>query len=152
MPGRSAIIKLSSILVFIVFSIPLYAQDKKIKDDLLLVDSLFKQQSTHGGKRPYIFKNQRKNFKNSNPASLAYAGSLFVYQNYVSQHLSADCMYSPSCSDFSKQAVKQFGLAKGVLLSFDRLGRCNRIAATDLKMSSLNPKTGRFDDPVKNYK
>jgi len=152
MPGRSVVIKLSSVLVFILFSFHLYAQNKRIKDDLLLVDSVFKQQAKPAGKRPYIFKNQQKTFRNSNPASLAYAGSLFVYQNYVSQHLSADCMFSPSCSDFSKQAVKQFGLVKGVLLSFDRLGRCNRIAATDLEMSSLNPKTGRFDDPVKNYK
>lgn len=120
--------------------------------DLLLVDSVSKQRIPHSEKRVYIFKDQPKTFGNSNPVSLIYGGTLYMYQNFISQHFSADCLYDPTCSDFSKQAVKEYGLFKGGLLSFDRLNRCNRIAATDLDPAMINKKTHRFNDSIKRYK
>ncbi len=77
---------------------------------------------------------------------------MYIYQNFISQHFSADCLFDPSCSDFSKKAVKEFGLIKGGLLTIDRLGRCNRIAATDLNLSMMNIKTHRFSDAINRYK
>lgn len=129
-----------------------FSQKIDLTADLLLTDSVSKQKVHHSGKRSYIFKNQPKTFKNSNPISLVYGGSLYVYQNFVSQHFSADCLYDPSCSDFSKQVVKEYGLFKGGLLSFDRLSRCNRIAATDLDPGMINKKSHRFNDAIKRYK
>ncbi|OFX34726.1 MAG: hypothetical protein A2W90_12570 [Bacteroidetes bacterium GWF2_42_66] len=77
---------------------------------------------------------------------------MYVYQNLISQHFSANCLYDPSCSDFSKQAVKRFGLVKGSLLTIDRLNRCNRIAATGLDPQTINEKSHRFNDPISKYK
>lgn len=146
-------LKASSVgLLLLFFSLTSFSQPIDLLSDLLLVDSVSKQQVHHHGKRIYIFKNQPKTFKNCNPVSLIYGGSLYVYQNFVSQHLSADCLYDPSCSDFSKQAVKEYGLFKGGLLSFDRLSRCNRIAATSLDPGSINKKSHRFSDSIKRYK
>lgn len=139
-------------LLLFFFSLSGFAQSIDLTADLLFVDSVSKQQVHHHAKRNYIFKNQPKTFKNSNPVSLIYGGSLYVYQNFVSQHLSADCLYDPSCSDFSKQVVKEYGLFKGGLLSFDRLNRCNRIAATDLDPGTINKKTQQFSDSIKRYK
>jgi putative component of membrane protein insertase Oxa1/YidC/SpoIIIJ protein YidD len=48
--------------------------------------------------------------------------------------------------------VKEFGLIKGGLLTFDRLNRCNRIAATDLDPGTIDLKTHRFNDPINKYK
>lgn len=129
-----------------------FAQTINISADLLLVESVMKQQIQQSERRIYIFKNQPKTFKNCNPISLAYGGSLYVYQNFISQHYSADCLFDPSCSDFSKKAVKEYGLIKGGLLTIDRLGRCNRIAATDLNLSMMNIKTHRFSDFINRYK
>lgn len=140
-----------SLLLFFI-SLTCFSQSIDLSDDLLLVDSVSMQQVHHLGKRAYIFKNQPKTIKNCNPVSLIYGGSLYVYQNFISQHLSANCLYDPSCSDFSKQAVKEYGLLKGGLLSFDRLSRCNRIAATDLNPVMISEKTHRFSDSVKRYK
>lgn len=153
MPSLLTQLKTSSLVLFL-FSLSFtdFAQKINLNEDLLLVDSLSKQQIHHSEKRLYIYKNQPKTFKNSNPVSLIYGGSLYIYQNFVSQHFSANCLYDPSCSDFSKQAVKEFGLIKGTLLSFDRLSRCNRIAATDLNPGLINTKTYRFNDSVKRYK
>ncbi len=146
-------IKASSFgLLLFFFVLTGFAQKIDLSSDLVLADSVSKQHVHNHGKRIYIFKNQPKTFKNSNPVSLVYGGSLYVYQNFVSQHFSADCLYNPSCSDFSKQAVKKYGLFKGGLLSFDRLNRCNRIAATDLDPIMLNKKTHRFRDSIKRYK
>jgi len=153
MQSLSTLLKTSSSILFLfLLSCTGFAQKINLNADLLLVDSVSKQQVHHSEKRIYIYKNQPKTFRNSNPVSLMYGGSLYVYQNFVSQHFSANCLYDPSCSDFSKQAVKEFGLIKGTLLSFDRLSRCNRIAATDLDPNLINKKTYRFSDSVKRYK
>lgn len=146
-------LKTSSFILLLLFSSLMgFSQKIDLTADLLLTDSVSKQKVHHSGKRSYIFKNQPKTFKNSNPISLVYGGSLYVYQNFVSQHFSADCLYDPSCSDFSKQVVKEYGLFKGGLLSFDRLSRCNRIAATDLDPGMINKKSHRFNDAIKRYK
>ncbi len=146
-------LRASSIVLLLCFiSLMGFAQSIDLSSDLLLIDSVSKQQVHHEGKRLYIFKNQPKTFKNSNPVSLIFGGTLYVYQNFISQHFSADCLYDPSCSEFSKQAVKEYGLLKGGLLSFDRLSRCNRIAATGLDPGMVNKKTHRFSDSIKRYK
>ncbi len=142
---------ISLILILFLISRPAEAQKIDIKADMMLIDSLAKKQLPHTSKRAYIYKNQPKTIKNSNPASMLYGGSLYVYQNYISQHFSASCLYDPSCSDFSKQAVKNFGMLKGGLLTFDRLNRCNRIAATDLDPTTINENTHRFNDPINLY-
>lgn len=153
MQSLLVLLKASSFgLLLFFFSLTGYAQKIDLTADLLLADSVSKQQVFHPEKRPYIFKNQPKTFKNCNPVSLIFGGTLYVYQNFISQHFSADCLYDPSCSDFSKQAVKEYGLFKGGLLSFDRLSRCNRIAATDLNPAMINKKTHTFGDPIKRYK
>jgi len=148
-----SLLKVSSFgLLFIYFSLTGFGQTIDLSADLLLIDSVSKRHVSQPEKRLYIFKNQPKTFKNCNPVSLIFGGTLYVYQNFISQHLSADCLYDPSCSDFSKQAVKEYGIFKGGLLSFDRLSRCNRIAATDLNPAMINKKTHRFHDSIKRYK
>ncbi|MBW7470869.1 membrane protein insertion efficiency factor YidD [Marinobacter sp. F4218] len=37
-----------------------------------------------------------------------------------------DCNFEPSCSAYSEEAIRQFGLRKGLALTFHRLRRCNR--------------------------
>jgi putative component of membrane protein insertase Oxa1/YidC/SpoIIIJ protein YidD len=57
---------------------------------------------------------------------------LSVYQEYISVLISADCIYSLSCSRYSKQSISQHGVLKGVLATGDRLSRCSSIAAKDI--------------------
>lgn len=143
---------ISFVLIFMVFRFAGFAQSIHLSADLLLADSVSKRQIHPSERRDYVFKDQKKSLKNSNPISLIYGGSLYVYQNFISQHFSADCLYDPSCSEFSKKVVKEYGLLKGILLTVDRLGRCNRIAATDLNPGRMNKTTHRFSDSINRYK
>ena len=63
-----------------------------------------------------------------------FQGSLRFYQKTISPQFSANCLYELSCSRFSQVAIQEFGIAKGLALTADRLARCNRISA-----STINP-------------
>jgi len=39
--------------------------------------------------------------------------------------LSVECNFSPSCSEYSRQAIEKYGLIKGILLAYQRIRRCN---------------------------
>ena len=48
-----------------------------------------------------------------------------VYQRAISPALPARCKYYPSCSEYAIQAVRRYGILRGVVLAAWRLLRCN---------------------------
>lgn len=119
--------------------------------DMKLVREVRLESKRHESKvRPYIYRGETRVLKKYNPASMAAGGLLFIYQNVFSPQFSASCLYQPSCSDFSKQAIQNYGLAKGILLSADRVMRCNRLAATGIH--PLRRENNKVTDPVQFYR
>tara|TARA_B100000989_G_C19335868_1_gene382858 strand:+ start:153 stop:404 length:252 start_codon:yes stop_codon:yes gene_type:complete len=49
------------------------------------------------------------------------------YKYLVSPLLGNSCRYLPTCSEYSIEALKEFGLVKGLLLSFKRILTCHPI-------------------------
>jgi putative membrane protein insertion efficiency factor len=47
------------------------------------------------------------------------------YQRLISPGLPARCKYYPSCSEYAVQAVRRYGILRGVVLAAWRLLRCN---------------------------
>jgi putative membrane protein insertion efficiency factor len=47
------------------------------------------------------------------------------YQRAISPGLPARCKYYPSCSEYAVQAVRRYGILRGVVLAAWRLLRCN---------------------------
>ncbi|CCZ56256.1 putative membrane protein insertion efficiency factor [Clostridium sp. CAG:1219] len=47
------------------------------------------------------------------------------YQKYISRSLGNRCIYYPSCSEYTKQAVDKYGIIKGNILGIYRILRCN---------------------------
>ncbi len=47
------------------------------------------------------------------------------YQLLISPLLGAHCKYHPSCSEYAVQAVRRFGILRGLVLAGWRLLRCN---------------------------
>lgn len=87
-----------------------------------------------------------------NPVSLILKGALLGYQKILSQQLARNCPYEISCSNFSKQAIREFGVFKGVFISAGRILRCNRIGYEDVSPLSINPATGRIIDSPNMYR
>lgn len=87
-----------------------------------------------------------------NPLSVAFSGLMYTYQRWVSPQLPSECLYEHSCSGFSKMLISEFGLAKGVVSTADRLMRCNRVAATDIHPLFVNDKSGLIKESVDIYK
>ncbi|KAI4996895.1 UPF0161 protein At3g09310 isoform X2 [Hordeum vulgare subsp. vulgare] len=50
---------------------------------------------------------------------------LKFYKREISPLLPSSCRYVPTCSDYSMQAYKRYGVAKGTILTAWRLCRCN---------------------------
>jgi putative membrane protein insertion efficiency factor len=50
------------------------------------------------------------------------------YQMLISPLLGAHCKYYPSCSEYAVQAVRRFGILRGLVLAGWRLLRCNPLS------------------------
>ncbi len=54
-----------------------------------------------------------------------FIGAIDFYRNRISPINSGRCGFSPSCSAFGRQALKEYGVIKGIMMTADRLTRCN---------------------------
>jgi uncharacterized protein len=48
-----------------------------------------------------------------------------LYQLLVSPVVGSRCKYFPSCSEYAAQAIREFGILRGLILAGWRLLRCN---------------------------
>jgi putative membrane protein insertion efficiency factor len=56
-------------------------------------------------------------------------GSLRVYKLVVSPLLPSACRYYPTCSEYMRQAVEQYGAVRGIWMGLRRLSRCHPLHA-----------------------
>ena len=47
------------------------------------------------------------------------------YQFFISPILGQNCRYLPTCSEYSIQSIKKFGIFKGAFLSLKRISKCH---------------------------
>ena len=47
------------------------------------------------------------------------------YQKNISFFKRPSCVFFPSCSEYSKEAIKKYGAIKGLFLSMKRILRCH---------------------------
>lgn len=69
-----------------------------------------------------------------------------AYQTFVSSQQHNVCVFTPSCSHFGMESVRRFGFAKGVLLTADRLTRCNPLVSRG--GYAFDRPARKFADPV----
>lgn len=56
---------------------------------------------------------------------LAAAGAVRIYQLVVSPWLPPSCRFSPTCSEYARQALIRHGILRGTWMSLRRLSRCH---------------------------
>jgi putative membrane protein insertion efficiency factor len=123
------------------------AQQIDAAGDMAFYQGQLKDQ-THFHKRDYMFNQEESALIKYNPVSLTLGGLMYLYQNTLSQQLSASCLFEPSCSQYGKRAIRHYGIFKGIFLTADRITRCNKIAARDIHPLTINENSHRAKDPV----
>lgn len=60
-----------------------------------------------------------------NPAQRLIVGLIRFYQYVLSPWLGNQCRFTPTCSEYARQAVLTHGALKGSWLALRRVGRCH---------------------------
>ena len=79
---------------------------------------------------------------------LAATGLIRLYQKFISSQDGPACNFVPSCSRFGMACIQEFGMVQGLLLTADRLLRCN---GSQSRHHYKDGVSGKFIDPVSNY-
>jgi len=77
---------------------------------------------------------------------------LWAYKSVASGQLYNECAFVPSCSRFSYRSIHEFGLLKGVLMTADRLTRCNGNAYDDAPRYLIDSKNAKITDNPSFYR
>jgi uncharacterized protein len=58
-------------------------------------------------------------------ARMALVTPIVVYQHVVSPAIPRRCKYEPTCSRYAVEAIREYGILRGLVLAGWRLLRCN---------------------------
>lgn len=146
---QKSLSKYGFLLLLLLSGLNSVSQTGLISDFQIIEKNRIENLSPKKDIRPFIYSEKTSPLVKYNPINLVFGGLLFLYQNTLSQQFSATCLYEPSCSEFSKQSIRKYGLLKGIFLSADRITRCNRIAATGIH--PLRVENNKVADPIDFY-
>lgn len=72
--------------------------------------------------------------------------SFLFYKEYISSQDIGACVFHPSCSQYTVEAIEKKGVITGVLDGFDRLLRCHSFV--DKSDYPYNALTQKYHDPL----
>ena len=52
-------------------------------------------------------------------------GLIKMYQSTISKVLPSSCRYTPTCSEYTSEAIKRYGIFKGIWMGTKRIARCH---------------------------
>ncbi len=65
---------------------------------------------------------------------------IYLYKWLISPILPGSCMYHPSCSTYTLQAIKEHGVIKGIYLGSKRIMRCTPLHHGGIDLVTPNIK------------
>jgi len=134
---------ISSIVILLCCSLQAFSQSQT--SELYLIGTKdYREPKFEKRTVTFLASNSESPVVKYNPVTLTFGSLLYIYQRILSPQVSAECRFHMSCSTFSKSAIQEFGLIKGIALTSDRIMKCNRLAAADAR-------PGDFDDFFKIY-
>lgn len=82
---------------------------------------------------------------NQSSEKIEKGGLYGIYQNVFSDQILNDCIYDRSCSAFSKDVFRHFNPLKGLMLTVDRLTRCNRATYSQISLVLIDDNGKAYD-------
>lgn len=123
------------VLLFLIIPLKGFSQDA---EDLKKFDNLFALE-THS----HNWRGQLKN--NKNELSFIFSAFFVMYKELFSSQDIDVCVFTPSCSVYAIEGIKQKGFIVGFFTATDRLTRCNPGRNKNLP---IDPATGKYFDPL----
>lgn len=71
------------------------------------------------------------------------------YKNFISSQDNSVCIFAQSCSAFSMEAIRRFGILQGLLITSDRLLRCHGPGMSQYPIDQTKRKA--IDYPIEYY-
>ena len=90
----------------------------------------------------------RFNPQETSELKLAATGLIRLYQKFVSSQDGPSCNFVPTCSRFGMACIQEYGTVRGILLTADRLLRCNGSPSRYYPKDEI---TGKYIDLVTDY-
>ena len=90
----------------------------------------------------------RFNPQETSELKLVATGLIRFYQKFISSQDVPACGFHPSCSRFGMACIQKYGMVRGLLLTADRLIRCNGSQWQHYHKDSV---TDKYIDPVSDY-
>ena len=79
-------------------------------------------------------------------ARAALCAHIRAYQRFISPGLGRNCRFTPSCSQYTLEAIQTHGCIKGLLLGIWRIARCNPLGRWGFDPV---PEKGRWQNPAR---
>ena len=123
------------LILFIVLPLNCFSQES---EDISKFENLFAE-------KPHTHKwgDQLKN--NRNELSFVLSTFFVLYKELLSSQDVDACVFTPSCSVYAIESIKQKGAVNGYFNAIDRLTRCNPGRHKNLPIDS---GTGKYFDPL----
>jgi putative membrane protein insertion efficiency factor len=110
------------------------------KQDIFLLQKAFAPAPKVKLREQYLFSRE-----NPNELQTVFSGLFLVYKSFLSSQDNQRCSFHPSCSEYGLEAVKKYGIVRGMISTFDRLTRCNGFSP---EQYDVDIERRRLKDPV----
>lgn len=118
---------------------------------LIIVKPAFAQEGlVNGFYHHFDVPGERVSYKSittsDNEAKLVASFLFLFYKEFISSQDMEVCVFTPSCSSYAMESIKEYGLLKGLLNALDRITRCHPLATG---YYPVHPETHKYYDPIK---
>ncbi|MCD6346555.1 MAG: membrane protein insertion efficiency factor YidD [Bacteroidales bacterium] len=142
-------------LMCLIPTVSIYAQSFSEDMDMVIgqvQEISHEQHDDHHHLPAFLFSESPSILVRYNPVTLAFGSLLWGYQALISPQFSATCIYSPSCSSYSKRLLQEYGIIRGIIFSADRLSRCNRLALYDYPPWEIDHNIHKIREQIDYYR